>query len=779
MPLESIVGREREVEEIIALLRATRLVTITGLGGTGKSRLAFEVARRWDAGAGRVAVVALSAVNEAGFVAPQIARSIGVPAVPGADPEALVARGLAAWTGLLVLDDMEDVLEIAPVLRAWLAQSPGVAVLATSRVPLGIAAEQVYRLSPLELPASGRLEDVERSPAAILFLREARRLGSMGELHAQDAVAVQAICQRLSGIPLALELAAARTTLLPPSAIARRLSEGRVSGGAGALDAALTWTLDLLGEDDRRRLLDLAVVPGAFDLEIAEALWAGADPIETLERLARLALIRRAPGDMERWEILEPVRDFLLDRLRSAGGLDDATRRLAAFVAGFVPLAQGSSAMPVGAWMATIHERHELVRAALDWQADRDPEGAVDIIVGLATYWLWSPWSREGRDRARALAAIPDLPMPARVRILETLARLELQARGPDHALPYAMQAAELARDLGDAKLLLPAILTVARVHGEQDAFDLEWPELEEALRLARQVDDRRTEILVLNNQALHFLERGRLDACRERADAALRAGRRLGDDPAAAQALFALAEVASLQGHHAEAVRHADAAFQLCRALGPGPFSARIAASRLRTVLAAGLIDVAVAALEDAVPLAEAADAWGETGAVLDGAAWLLLEQDRPAEAARLLGMADGVRRDANVESQPDPRLAAQVRRLRQLLDGPTIDRLMREGAQGDVRATMRSLTVIVRAGVAARARRVEGRYGTLSRREREVLGLVAHGATDSAIGDALGIAAKTASVHVSNIKGKLGVETRIDLAIEGRRLLDDLGPG
>jgi predicted ATPase/DNA-binding CsgD family transcriptional regulator len=778
LPLETIVGRDREVAEVIDLLRATRFVTITGLGGTGKSRLAAEVARQWPAELGDVTAVDLSAFDNPALVAPEIARAMGLPETPGVEPEDQVLGAVANWTGLLLLDDAEELRGIGQTLRAWLAAGPGTMVLVTSRVELGLPAEQVYPLAPLSLPTSPTIEAVETSSAGALFLREARRLGALRALTDADAAAIREICARVGGMPLGVQLAAARATLLPPSAIAQRLGDPTTDAGVASLDQVLAWTLGLLDEADRDRVLALAVVPGSFDLAVVERLWAE-DPVEPLQRLVRLSLVRVAPDRPEQWELLVPVREALLRRLRTAGGEIGAMERLTAFVQSIVPDPRTTSPMRTAPWLATIEPRRDIVRSVLDWTTVHDAPLAAALVSGLVRFWQWSRWSWEGRERARALAARSDLPVRARVQVLDVVARLESFHSGPTTALLAAQEAERLARGTDDAALLLGAIMTLALTYGEIDDFEREWPLLQEALALSRELDDDPTEILVLNNLALHLMERGRLDEAERWAAEALRAGQSVGDDAAEVQALYDLAEIASLQGRHQDAVRHAEAGFALSREMGPGFVGARIAASRFKLMVAAGERDAAITALDDAVAIVTVVDSWAETSTVLDGAAWLLADLGRYAEAARLIGMADRVRGAAHVQGDRDPRLVDRLPKLRAVLGSAAFDRLAADGALGNPSATLDSLPVIVRAGARVTATRVRGRYGTLSAREHEVLGMVARGATDPDIAGALGIAPKTASVHVANLKRKLGVESRIDLAIEGRRLLEGSGPG
>ena len=778
LPLETIVGRDREVEEVLDLLRATLFVTITGLGGSGKSRLAAEVLRRWQAEGGAVATLDLAPLDSPSFLAPEVSRVLGIPDEPGLDPAALVAQGVADWSGLLLLDNAEELAGIGPAVRDWLAAAPGLVVLVTSRVELALGAEQVYPLAPLAVPAASDPQAVERSPSGALFLREARRLGALRTLTPDDAAAIGEICRRVGGMPLSVQLAAARTALLSPVAIARRLGGPAGSDGFGGLDGVLAWTLGLLDADDRARLLQLSVIPGAFDLALVEAAW-GVDPVDTLQRLARLALIRPAPGEGERWEMLVPVREFLVAELRASGAEAEAMDRLAAFVTRLFPDPRTTSPIGTGAWIASIAERHDVVRGVVDWQAEHDPGAAVATMWGLRRYWLWSRWSWEGRERIRALNQTPDLPLWARVRALCTLVMLEEQVGGPDGAINGAIEAEGLARELGDPELLMHAVMLLAVCYGELDEFDLEWPKLQEALDLARAIGDRSTEVKILNNLALHLMERGRLDEADAWATEALAAGRGIGDEASEVQAICDLAEIASLRGHHEDALRYAEQGFAMGTSLGSGLMTARIAAARLQVAVAAGATDVALAALDDAARLSVQTRGWGETARTIDASAWLLIDFGRFPEAARLIGLANRVRAAANVEGDRDPRLIERLPRLRQVLGGTEFDRLADEGARGDLAATLDSLPVIVRAGARVASTKIRARFGTLSAREREVLAMVARGATDPEIARALGIAAKTASVHVANLKRKLGVETRIDLALEGRRLLDDAAAG
>ena len=417
MPATPLLGREREaaaVEDLIAG-EGARLVTLTGPGGVGKTRLMIEVARRLGPGfAGGVRFVELAATSAADLVAPAIAAGLGLSTSAGqltADLESyLRPRRL-----LLALDNFEQVLGAAPLLAELLAAAPGLMVLATSRAVLRISGEHEFPVPPLPVPpadAAPDPEELQRYASVNLLAERAHAAAPDFQLTSGNAGAVAEICRRLNGLPLAIELAAARFRLLPPQALASRLDErfGLLTGGPRDLPErqrtlrnTLDWSFGLLPAGEQALFARLGVFAGSFSLPAAEAIGTespqegqaeGAGPVmDTLGVLVDSSLVRPQTRRGEpRFSLLETIREYALERLREDGEWTEAHDRHAAY---FLALAEPADADLAGsgqlAWLDRLETEHDNLWAALSWLADHGPlEQAVHLFT--RTWRLW--WLR-------------------------------------------------------------------------------------------------------------------------------------------------------------------------------------------------------------------------------------------------------------------------------------------------------------------------------------------------------------------------------------------------
>jgi predicted ATPase len=407
-----LLGREREAAAVEDLVtgEGARLVTLTGPGGVGKTRLMVEAARRLGPGfADGVRFVELAAVSAADLVAPAIAAGLGLITSAGqltADLQAyLRSRRL-----LLAVDNFEQVIGAAPLLAGLLAAAPGLVVLVTSRAVLRLSGEHEFPVPPLPVPPADAAPDpgqLERYASVALFTERAHAADPGFELTAGNSGAVAEICRRLDGLPLAIELAAARVRLLPPPALASRLDErfSLLTGGARdlpqrqqALRNTLEWSFGLLTADERALLAQLGVFAGSFSLAAAEAVGAGspgqdrAGPVmDTLGVLVDSSLVRpQTVGGEPRFVLLETIRQYALDRLREGGDWTEAHDRHAAY---FQALAEPADADLAGpgqlAWLDRLEAEHDNLWAALSWRAGHGPlEQAVHLNLVTGRYWL-------------------------------------------------------------------------------------------------------------------------------------------------------------------------------------------------------------------------------------------------------------------------------------------------------------------------------------------------------------------------------------------------------
>lgn len=408
-PATRLVGRERELDAIAALLAVGHLVTLTGAGGIGKTRLALEVARRAAADDGADAgFVGLAPLRDDALVPSEVLRALGLPEQAGGDPEDAVLAWLAGARTVLVVDNLEHLGGAAPFVARMARAGPGVRILATSRGPLRVAGEVEYRVAPL---GTGAGED--GGPAAVrLFVERAREVDPGFALTPANADAVRRICAALDGLPLAIELAAARLRLLDPAAILARLEHrlGLLTSGPAdvpdrqrTLRAAIAWSHDLLDEDAQRLFRRLGVFRGGWSLEAVEAVCACGDPLDGLDALVGQGLVVRDPDPgRTRFLMLETIREFAVERLEAD---DDAAAMRDAHLVWFRDRLLAGE--------LDVERELDNLRAALD---RAEPAGrtvdALEMCVALLRPWQQGDHVREGEARLHGLLSsatgIPD-----------------------------------------------------------------------------------------------------------------------------------------------------------------------------------------------------------------------------------------------------------------------------------------------------------------------------------------------------------------------------------
>ena len=404
VPVTPLVGREREaaaVEDLV-VREGARLVTLTGAGGVGRTRLAVEAARRLGPGfADGVRFVDLAAVPAADLVAAEIATGLGLHTSPGrlvADLQGyLRARRL-----LLALDNFEQVLAAAPLLTELRAAASGLVVLVTSRTVLRLSGEHEFPVPPLPVPPVGvapDLADLQRYASVQLFVARARAVAPGFALTEGNARAIAEISRRLDGLPLAIELAAARIMLLPPRALLVRLDDRMNVLTSGPRDLpeqqrtlknTLDWSFGLLSAREQALFARLGVFAGSFGLPAATAVAGDTAQMDTLSSLVDSSLVRTEPHDDEpRFSMLETIREYALDRLRETGDWTSTHDRHASY---FLALAKPAEHELHGAgqlaWLNRLELRHDNLNAAMSWLLDRG-QGAAALDLGWATWRFW------------------------------------------------------------------------------------------------------------------------------------------------------------------------------------------------------------------------------------------------------------------------------------------------------------------------------------------------------------------------------------------------------
>jgi predicted ATPase/class 3 adenylate cyclase len=480
--LTSFVGRADQLAWVRERARTSRLLTLVGPGGTGKTRLSLEAcATLLDAFPDGIWVVELAPLATSDLVASAIATVLGARAEGDVPPLTLVETALAGKRVLLVLDNCEHVVEeTARVADALLRALPHVHVLASSREALGVDGETIYRVPPLTSPPAGAVAtaaQVAASEAGQLFVGRAQQVVTDFTLDDGNAPAIAHVCQRLDGIPLAIELAAARLSTLSVAELGQRLDDRfrLLTGGSRTalprqrtLRALIDWSYDLLSEEDRRVLARLAVFVGGCTLAAAERVCASGhatDVLGAIERLVGKSLLtaERPHGSETRYRMLETIRQYASDKLAHSGDADTARAR---HFDCFVELGETGAAGLHGPlaleWLDRIEGEHDNLRAALDWAAAAAPAQAARLAGALWLFWDTRGHFAEGYARLTAALAAHARPDAQRLRALIGAGVLAFRLDNTKHSDELLLEAVELSRVLDDRTLEAEATVYLA-----------------------------------------------------------------------------------------------------------------------------------------------------------------------------------------------------------------------------------------------------------------------------------------------------------------------------
>ncbi len=655
--LTRFVGREREVERVLEELAETRLLTLTGPGGTGKTRLAVEAAAAAaeDFPDG-VRFVSLAPLRDPAALAAALCAGLGVAETPTRTPIEALQRIFGARRSLLVLDNLEQVVEAAPVLAELLARCPGLKLLVTSRILLRVSGERVLPVPPLGLPddpSGATAADLERAPATALFLDRARAARADFAVTDANAPAVAEICRRLDGLPLAIELAAARVRHFSPGSLLSRLGRRLDVLGGGPRDTparhqtlreAVLWSYDLLEPGEQALFRRLGTFADGFTLESAEALLDAVEPgaaDDLLDGLAALLdhslIYRPAPGAArgasgrgrapggDRYAMLDTLRELAFERLEEAGERDRVVRAHARV---FLRLAEEAAESLTGPdqvrWVERLVAERGNLEAALDRSEEVVPVAtALRLGAALWRFWLIRGDLRRGRDRLEHLVSLADAggstsggretdgPL---ARALQGLGTLLSNLGDNEGAIGHLERSLELFRRLGDRRGLATQLNNLGWVADEISDLERARELSEEALRVNRELDDLRGQALALNNLGWAGLYDGRYETARDMLARSLELRRRVGDRRGEAFALTNLAWAEERLGNLDEAdalLRKAERIFEgLEDRLVPGwTLVIRSMVTRSR-----GNHERVVAILRDALPY------WTEPGNISGG---------------------------------------------------------------------------------------------------------------------------------------------------------------
>ena len=811
-----LVGRDADLESVPAQIALSPLLTIVGPAGAGKTRLAIESSRlaapRWPDG---VWFIDLAAVLEPDAVLHAVARALGVREAGRKSLADRLADEFRGRTLLLILDNCEHLRAACAALVAPLIATESASrLLATSRVPLDVPGEAVYSLRPLA-----------PDDAVTLFVQRAQERQPGLTLESGDAAAIAEICRRLDGLPLAIELAAARTHVLSVAQIAGRLDRRfdllRASGATlprqRALDTAIGWSYDLLAPDEAALFRRLGVFAGWCDLPAVEAVAESADAIDLLDGLARQSMIvvaHDAAARSARYRLLESLAAYARRELEQSGEAAAAAARHAAYYGGLAAtLAGGLRGASQAALLAVLDREHDNLIAALEWMlAAQESEQAVALAGALGSYWDRRGLYAEGSARLeRALAQEPILPSSARAAAMNQLGILQNLTGRIEAAERTLTAASDLAREIDDREQEARALDTLglvlvarrefaqaAQCHETALAIFLELGErgraamsrkhlgnianlrgeyavseraYHEAWSLVQGTGDLSAEALILSNLGDRASRIGRYSRALGYFERALAILRTIGDPDRMAADAINTAEVRIVLGEPEAALPLADDAVTQFRVIGNKASLANALYVQGAALAAVGRRGDALACFRESLALFHELDDWIDVVYAVEVIARLFAEGGDAALAARLLGAADMIRAEEQVAPYPLFDAAGTLAIIRAALGTEGMEA---QGEDGRRLAREELVAEALLAGTLADGepihvltpQRPSASHAigldTLTPRQVDVLRLVAAGSSNREIGETLGISDRTVERHLTAIFGALDVDRR-----------------
>jgi non-specific serine/threonine protein kinase len=737
-PLTSFVGRAREIALVQERLAETRLLTLTGTGGAGKTRLALLVASNlaaaFDDG---VWLVELAPLSDPILVPGAVAAALGLRVSPERPTVDALLDFLRPRAVLLVLDNCEHLVGACAELAGVLLRAcPALRILATSREELNVAGEVTWRVPSLSLAA-----DIAHSEAMQLFVERARASLDDFALSEDNAAAVAEVCQRLDGIPLAIELAAARVRSLAPAEIAARLDDRfslLTTGPRSAmprqqtLRATVEWSYALLAEEERRLFRGLSVFAGGWTLDAAEAICA--DPalpesgiFDLLDRLIKRSLVLvETVGAGTRYRLLETLRHYAADKASAAGEAAAlADRHLAWFVALAEQAEPGIRTAALSSWLDRLEAEHDNIRAALRWAAERQPEAQVRLSEALWEFWYIRGHLAEGQGWLEAAAQRTDVPPRVRARALKAAGSLASYRYDFERAEMLSGAALLLAREIGDLPLVAACLINEANIDTERARYPLAESHYDQALAVLQELGDRYGIGLVLINRSFLARRQGQHERATALLEQCLPIFTACGDRRRSARALQRLGTAAYEQHDFVRAERLGREALVTFGELSFMP------------------------GLADAFELLAGVSA----------------ARGNAAHAARLFGVVEALQERVGRSLAPAERTLREhgLSRIRQALGDPAAKH---EHAIGRALPIDQAIA-LAQSDAQLAATKLPPKRQPLSRREQEVLGLVAQGLTNRMVAERLVVSERTVDAQMRSVFDKLGLNSRAQAAV------------
>jgi len=714
VPLTPFIGRNQELWEVRQRVWTSRLLTLTGTGGVGKTRLAIEIAAEMkEHFAGGACFVELAALSDAALVPQAIMDAFGLKPQPQRSATELLVDRLRSSDLLLVLDNCEHLIQAcAELVGSLLGACSHLRILATSREALGITGESVWRVPSLSVPPSaytfgrkekGQIGEVMEYEAVALFVERAQQARSDFTLTVHTAEPVSRVCRRLDGIPLAIELAAARVRSLTVEDIDSKLDQrfSLLTGGSRTalprqktLRSLIDWSYDLLSEPEKALLCRLSVFSGGWTLEAAEQVCAD-DSVaqrEVLDFLTSLAdknlIVAETFGTVVRYGLLETMRQYARDRMDETGDLETWRDR---HLAHFLALAEEAEPHLTGAeqarWLERLETEHDNIRAALEWSRNRpESSGAGLRLAGaISRFWSFRGHNREGRDWVSSLLAFePAKQDPGvRAKALYGAAFMACDQGDPSAASVYAEEELAIRRELGDRRGIANSLNSKANVAFLQGDYATELAIRQEGLAIFRELGDRWGIAVSLGNLGFAANTHGDYASARAMLEESLAIRRELGVRRGVAHSLHQLGLVVQALGDQASAREMYEESLAIDRELGNCRGVASMLSCLGKLEFENGDLVTARSHLSESLAIHRELGDRLEITYCLEIAAPLAASQGAYHHAARLWGAAERLREEAGTPRPPSelPKYRQHVADARATLVDDSFDAAWLEG--------------------------------------------------------------------------------------------------
>ncbi len=666
-PSTPLLGRESEVEELIGLIEDNSIVTITGPGGMGKTRIALEICHRLsDEFLDGTAFVSLASITEASEFVPTLASALDIKEAEGRELHDGLTSLIDDKQVLLALDNLEQIISSAPVIAGLVASCPDLKIITTSRTPLKISAEREYSLLPLPIPARndlGSIADLATYSSIALFTDRAKKANSKFDLNPENASDVVEICRRLDGLPLALELAAARIRILSPNLLLKRLGRALDVLTSGARDlpkrqqtlrATIDWSHALLDEPARILFRRVAVFSGGFTIDGVEKTCRGEDPgffLDELESLIDKGLVQSVDGG-DRFTMLQTIREYALEKLDAAGELDEIKQKHARYYSEIsMGIHKGTQGEDQLEWMKRGAQEDANIQTALHWLLNQSKNGhgestelGLRICGELWLYWHFRGKHISARDWVESFlsADTGDQHSLGKCMALRTAGLCSWTLGQYGRALEESQASYDIAQALDMESEMAVSAFNIALTHMALGEINMATRYSREAVDLSRKLEYEWSLGLALTFNGVLSVASGDAATARGRYGEALNIQRRIGDNEGIALSLGGLAQLSSMEGKTEEAIELYKESLTFFEAMGDRAEEARILEEMAWTILTMEQTPGARGYFLDAVQAYKEVGSMRGVGLALMGLAATAEVENSPYRAVQIAAAAE-----------------------------------------------------------------------------------------------------------------------------------------